>query len=186
MRADVCCSASESPAEKSRLLLFPPLRSPAWLQLPFAFRNPSPLRGHTFPNVAGLEPANEKHRQAACPGHQVRKLRSGQRGWKIIASAPKMADAHLVFIEGREMLEVPGSGVLSFTCLSQDPPPKSGSDHKPRTGLQTDRQMQGCRTGPAALQQRLIALGGMGALGLVMLTGRMRPKARWSQWEGSC
>lgn len=60
----------ESRAEKRRLLLSPSLRGPAWLQLPFAFRNPSPVRGRAFPNVAGLEAANEKHSLPRAPGEK--------------------------------------------------------------------------------------------------------------------
>lgn len=128
----------------------------------------------------------QQTRNTACPGHQGRNLRSGEPAWKIIASAPKPPDANLVFIAGREVLDVPRSRMLSPTCLSQEPPPERGSDHKPGMGLQTDGQTRGCRIGPAALQQKPIVLGGMGARGVVMLAGRMRPNARWSQWKGSC
>lgn len=60
------------------------------------------------------------------------------------------------------MLEVPGSGVRSFTCLSQEPPPKAAQTINPGLGCrQTDR----CRD--AELAQLLCS----------------KDSSRWVGWE---
>lgn len=46
----------------------------------------------------------------------------------------------MVFIAGREVLDVPRSSVLSPTCPSQDPPPKAAQTINPGWGCRwTDR-----------------------------------------------
>ena len=51
-----------------------------------------------------------------------------------------MADVNLVFVAGREVLDVPRSGVLSLTRLSREPPLKAAQTINPGLGCRrTDR-----------------------------------------------
>lgn len=97
--------------------------------------------------------------------------------WKIRAPVPKPADAHLVFIAGREVLGVLRSG-HAVPHLSQPLAPLKAAQTI-NLGLgyrQTDTRTQNWPSRSAAKPHRA---GGTGALALVLLMGRMRPRARW-------
>lgn len=122
------------PLSHQELFLSPPLQSPAWLRLPFAFRNPSPLRGCTFPNGTGLEAANEKCRHCT-PGENPQE--------QLINVENKSASAKTGRCSFGIYSREGGAGRAEvWPCcpspVSARSSAESSSDHKPGTGLQTD------------------------------------------------